>query len=435
MTLDTAGQVAQSRYKLPKLQTFFADRRNRNPPRCPTSAQVLADEDRRSERCVMALGRRGFRNRVEPASLVVLALIMACAGEQAGPVVNGGGVMTTAGGDTEGTDGDDSSETTDDKFDLPAGTATDGDPETGAEEECASFTEAAQSEKLPADIIFVVDNSGSMGDEAAAVQANLNSFSQQIIDSGVDAHVVLLSSYPNDGNGICVDPPLGAGGCNDVDTNLPQFLHIDERIGSTDALLRLLQRAPEWMPSVRPESGLHVVVVTDDESNLDALTFDSQFKALNPDFADYKLHGIVSMQDCSDAADIGNVYISLGQMTGGLVADLCLQNFQPVFDLLATEVISGSSLSCEWAIPEPPPGEDLDIEKVNVEYDDGAGMPELIGKVETSAECGNVADGWFYDNPANPTMIVACPQTCDRMQDALMATINIQLGCETVPAG
>jgi hypothetical protein len=368
------------------------------------------------------------------ASLVCVGLGVGC-GSDSKPrdPDTGAGLMTTAGTDSEGT-GTDTAEP-EDKIDLPPDGATDGTPDGGDEEECASYSEAAESELQPADIIFIVDNSGSMGDEANAVQANLNNFSQQIIDSGVDAHVVLISSYPGNGNGICVEPPLGSGGCNSADSNPPTYLHIDEGVGSHDALQRLLGSSAQWMPVVRPDSGLHVVVVTDDESNLDALSFDSQFKALNPDFDDYKLHGIVSMQDCSDAADIGQVYISLGQLTGGLVSDLCLQNFQPVFDLLATEVISGSVLSCEWAVPEPPEGEELDPDKVNIEFDDGGGNLLTIGRVDNSGQCANVMDGWYYDNPTNPTTIYACPQTCDRMQDAMMATIQIQLGCATVPAG
>ena len=369
---------------------------------------------------------------VATASLVWIVAGLGCGSEGSGREGDTGvGLMTTANPDTEGGD----SATPDEKIDLPADDGTDGDPQGGDDEECASYSEAAESELQPADIIFVVDNSGSMGDEANAVQANLNNFSQQIIDSGVDAHVVLISSYPGNGNGICVEPPLGIGGCNSTDSNPPQFLHIDQEVDSHDALQRILGRAPDWMPIVRPDSGLHVVVVTDDESNLDALSFDTQFKALNPDFADYKLHGIVSMQDCDDAADIGQVYISLGQLTGGLVSDLCLQNFQPVFDLLATEVISGSVLSCEWEIPQPPEGEDFDPDKVNVEFDDGAGNVLTVGRVDNSGECDSVTDGWYYDNPANPTTIHACPQTCTRMQDAMMATIQIQLGCATIPAG
>lgn len=334
-------------------------------------------------------------------------------------------------GDTEGDDDDDGASS--DTLILDVGAGETGVPEP-EEEECAAFSEMAENELQPADIIFVVDNSGSMGDEAAAVQLNLNNFSQQIINSGVDAQVTLISSYPDDGNGICVDPPLGIGGCNAMDTNPPLFNHINQRVGSNDALERLLQHAATWMPSVRPDSGLHIVVVTDDESDLDAITFDAQFKALNPDFDDYKLHGIVSMMDCDDAADIGQVYISLGTLTGGVVADLCLQNFQPVFDTVAEEVIAGSVLTCEWAVPQPPAGEEFDPDKVNVEFDDGSGNPETIGRVDSMADCGAVVDGWYYDNPAAPTLILACPQTCARMQDAMMATINITLGCATVPA-
>jgi hypothetical protein len=129
------------------------------------------------------------------------------------------------------------------------------------------------------------------------------------------------------------------------------------------------------------------------------------------------------------------VYIVLGDLTGGLLSDLCLQNFQPVFDLLATEVISGSVLACEWPIPEPPAGETLDPDEVNVEFDDGQGMVVTIGRVDDAGQCAAVADGWYYDNPAAPTTIIACPQTCERMQDAMMARIDIQLGCATIPAG
>lgn len=372
------------------------------------------------------------------------ALVLVGCGDEGGRPQSDGHTslttLTTMGGtegDTDGitdTDGDTEggSDPWDGKLDVPSPDS--GEP-PGDDEECASYSEAAENMLQPADIIFIVDNSGSMGDEAAAVQDNLNAFSQQIIDSGVDAHVVLISSYPSDGNGICVDPPLGAGGCPNQDTNLPTYLHVDDQVGSHNALQKLLNNYATWAPSIRPESGLHLVVVTDDESSLDALSFDMQFKALDPDFADHKLHGIVSKQDCSDAADIGDTYITLGQLTGGIVEDLCAQNFQPVFDLLATEVIAGSVLACEWEIPEPPNGEEFDPDKVNVEFGDGMGNTTTIGRVDDPSECPNVNAGWYYDNPADPTLIIACPQTCEQMQNAMEAHIEITLGCATQPAG
>jgi hypothetical protein len=32
-------------------------------------------------------------------------------------------------------------------------------------------------------------------------------------------------------------------------------------------------------------------------------------------------------------------------------------------------------------------------------------------------------------------MIIACPQTCDKIQDAMSAKISISMGCATIPAG
>jgi hypothetical protein len=318
-------------------------------------------------------------------------------------------------------------------LDLPPPSETGG--LTGGEE-CAAYSEQADFVYEPADILVVVDNSGSMDFEAGSVQSNLNAFSAQIIDSGVDARVVLISSYPGDGNGICIDPPLGSGGCDDSDSNPPVFAHVDQRVSSNNALERVLEDYAQWSPTLRPESALHIVVVTDDQSNIGADEFHAEFQLLDPDHADYKLHGIVGVNsDCDEVADVGSVYVDLAALTDGLIHDLCDQNFQPVFDLLATEVISGSTLACEWPIPEPPEGEAFDPNQVNVEFDNGDGNPVTIGRVEAAADCANVDDGWYYDNPAAPTLILVCPQTCEKMQTADDASVSITLGCATQPAG
>lgn len=341
------------------------------------------------------------------------------------------GIATLDGSGSSGLD-DDGDDDGDDEIDeVPDFGHIDGT----AGEECAAYTEAAENKKLPADIIVVVDNSGSMDFEAAAVQANLNAFSQQIIDSGIDVHVILMSSYPGEGNGICIDPPLGIGGCPDTDTNFPVFVHLPEQISSNDALEQIIAQQAGWSPSLRPEAPLHFVIVTDDESDLGANEFDQQLKAFNPDYADYKLHGIVCTTECDETAAIGDQYIALGQLTGGIISDLCLQDFQPVFDQLATEVVAGAEIACEWAVPEPPEGEDFDPMKVNVEFDDGMGGGFEIGYVESAADCPNVVDGWYYDDPVAPTQIFACPQTCQKMQGIDTGSIQITLGCDTVPAG
>jgi len=54
-------------------------------------------------------------------------------------------------------------------------------------------------------------------------------------------------------------------------------------------------------------------------------------------------------------------------------------------------------------------------------------------KVGSAAECTNATDAWYYDDPANPTRILACPQVCDQVKTT-DAQIDIVVGCESRPA-
>ena len=345
---------------------------------------------------------------------------------------DGGSDGGTSGDDASGDNGDSADGGVDpQKFDVQSG-PDDGSPADDDEEACLSVTESAAATVEPADLIFVIDNSGSMSFEANAVQQNMNGFSQQIIDSGVDVHVVMISSYS--GNGVCVAPPLGGGGCPGDDNAPPSYTHIGTGVGSTNALSLLNGLHAQWQPSMRPEASKHVVIVTDDNSSMSAGAFDAAFRGLDPSYADYKLHGIVSLTNCAQTADIGDVYIDLADLTGGLLGDLCDQDFQPLFDLLSTEVVNGASLACVYDIPEPPDGGEFDPNKVNIDFDDGTGF-DTIGYVDNAAACAEVVDGWHYDDINAPTQIIACPQTCQRFGDLKQATIDIRFGCATVPAG
>lgn len=364
--------------------------------------------------------------RTMPVALAVIPLLaLSCGGNDASD--GGAGTDSAGSGLTHQTDSDPL------KLDVFGTDAVEGG------EDCAEVIESAMNSKQPADIIFVVDNSGSMDFETAAVQANMNSFSMQIEDSGIDYHVVLLSAYPGDGgdgdNGICIDPPLGGGGCVEQDDNPPRFLHIDQEIDSNNGLEQLIDHHPDWASAIRPDSVKHIVIVTDDNSDLDAADFDAEFKQLDPSYDPYIFHGIICFYECPEAAEIGEVYVELIDQTDGVQGDLCLQDFQSVFDEVATAVIGGVSLSCEWEIPSTPDGEEFDPDAVNVEFDDGIGGTLDIGRVDSPAECANVTDGWYYDDPVSPTMILVCPQTCDKIQGFQDAKINIKFGCETTPAG
>jgi hypothetical protein len=322
-----------------------------------------------------------------------------------------------------------------------------GSADTGldTDNECAAVSETATVGTQPADIIVVVDNSGSMAAEAGFVQQNMNVFSSQIFLANIDAHVVLISADDSDEAGICIAQPLGSGTCPD-DTNLPGYLHIPQGVGSNDALQRILDNFPTWAPQMRPTASKHIIVVSDDDSNLSANDFNNQFLALDPSHAGYTFHAIASPEDeilaclaqtscCLLAAALSEVYLDLTALTGGIFGNLCDQNFGPIFDEVSMAVVQGSALACEYEIPPPPAGMDFDPDEVNVQFDDGMGGMLAIGRVDDPTQCGGVANGWYYDNPAMPTRIVLCPQTCTTIQGFAMASVSIEFGCATVPAG
>lgn len=359
-----------------------------------------------------------------------------------GPGLGSGIVIETdgplSGADTDGSTGGDETSAEDDDdqggsktsdgastFDVPnAGDDSAGDPG----DECAELIEGSSVGNQPADIIFVIDNSVSMGNEIALVQANMNQFSTQMAAASVDARVNLISGFTHNSDaGICIPPPLGNGLCPGDDHNPPAYFRVDNWIGSHNSLSRILQHYPEYSANLRPTAATHLVVVTDDESDVDAASFTAMFTALNPNFANFQFHTITNHK--------GNVYKALATQTGGLIGDLNLGQFQPVFDQLAADVISGASLACEYEIPPPGPGELFDPDEVNAEFSDGQGGVLEIGRVDDPAHCAGVADGWYYDNPDDPSQIILCAQTCDAIQGYVDAEIKMIFGCATIPAG
>ena len=150
---------------------------------------------------------------------------------------------------------------------------------------CASYTLSAQAVKKPTDIIFVIDNSASMGDEIAGVVSNINiNFSQIIDKSGLDYRVIMLTYHGQGGLDVCVEAPLStipAGGCKTIGSNPPginpgKFYHYSTDVGSLNSLCLILSSlvgdkkddfnlAPNgFIDWLRPEAEKIFVEVTDD---------------------------------------------------------------------------------------------------------------------------------------------------------------------------
>ncbi len=371
-------------------------------------------------------------------ALCAVPVLLGACGEDAdlGGVTGGGGASSGQGGNLFGG----------------------GGTGTGGFQGCVAVTEHAENTMGPATVLLFIDNSPSMRDEIMWTRDNMNTFSQTIEDAGLDLQVVVIGCMEEgdcDGHpnawGICIPAPLGAvGGCDDPppyqDTNLPEYLHIDLRIPSVKGFERVIDTYDQWKEMLRPNTPLHIVGISDDTEEYSAAQFNTELLALDPSLAGYFFHAIYSFQSKEAACLIGDTepccefaapngegvpYRDLANMTGGVSGDLCDQAFEPVFQQFANAVIESATLSCEWIIPPPPDGETLDPGMVNVLFINGDDESTLIGKVDSAADCSGVTNGWYYDDPNSPTMVLVCPQTCEWIQGQEGSKIDIQFGCET----
>jgi hypothetical protein len=97
-----------------------------------------------------------------------------------------------------------------------------------------------------------------------------------------------------------------------------------------------------------------------------------------------------------------------------------------------TKTVS-TTLACQWKLPQPPIGQQFDRGQVNLEIVDSSGHTTFVGAVASSAQCAQAGNGWYYDDPANPSQVLVCPQTCDTIKSTSLR-VNVLLGCQTIPA-
>jgi len=350
------------------------------------------------------------------------------------PLTTGSGEGTSGGGGTLGSSG--------------GGT---GDSGVGGQ---ACAAESVSARRAEVDIIVVIDTSGSMGEETAQVQANINTFASKIGASGLDYTVVMIAETPDPPPfplpipipviGICVPPPLGAAKCGAH--NPPKFHHINEGVASTDSLQKILDKYPTYAPWLRPSAYKVFIEVTDDNSSLAYNTFDTQLLAKSPaQFGSAtsrryifnsicgwkKGTAILSSSTCSTAENPGAQYQQLSKLTGGVVDSVCETDYSSVFDNIAKGLVT--RLGCEFAFPKSTTGGVTDPSAVVVNYTPGAGGAKALTQVTDQSKCGGVTDGWYYDDNAAPTRIVFCPTTCSSVGADTSGKIEIAVGCKAPP--
>jgi hypothetical protein len=346
----------------------------------------------------------------------------------------------------------------------------------GGGEVCTGVSSEAEVVALPVDIIWVVDNSNSMQPAIAEVKNGINAFADLISASSLDYKVIVLSHRGTSDLSICVPPPLSA---DDACGNGPRFFQSSVDILSTQPLEQFLgtlgqtegyqegdaRGGEPWADELRPDATKTIVIVTDDNSRLSATQFQTFAGGQNPFnslmlppgildpswnglFDGFLFSGIYGWGNANDPSVIceypdmtsppsaGPTYTTLVSQTGGVRAQICdgASAWGPFFDAVAQAVIETSAIACELAIPPPPQGETLDFAKVNVQLVSG-GDATIIPNVGTQAGCGD-GEGWYYDDPSDPTQVILCPTSCASAQDLAgpnqPGSVEVLFGCATI---
>lgn len=152
---------------------------------------------------------------------------------------------------------------------------------------CSSATQRAEVERVPVDIIWVVDNSASMEPAIVQVQAGLNDFAALIGGRMLDYRVIMLSlrgrgeieRHGSTHYQVCIPEPLaGDADCGDgarffqVEVDIHSQQPIEQFLGTLGQTTGYLDgdqygSAP-WAHLLRPEATKSIVVVTDDNARM-----------------------------------------------------------------------------------------------------------------------------------------------------------------------
>lgn len=344
--------------------------------------------------------------------------------------------------------------------------------------------------KDPVDIIVVVDNSASMGDELAATESNINeSFAEILERSGLDYRMIALTlhrranrtGFGQSATMLCVTEPLS--GLDDC-TAAPEprfserFFQYSTRIQSDDSFDVLLDtyappfefddredqfgNAPQgWSEWLRPGVKKVILEMSDGNENMAADDFLRAMSELDPESfgADPGQPGFVfhSIVDIAEKADVsaaylpteevepqtcttlargvtnslatsGEVYQEVSRRTGGLRFPLCQPDaYDVVFREIAGRVIAQSDVACDFPVPEAPAGRTLDLESVSVVIEH-----DLTGTAANTLGQARLAadcgaDAFFIEGGR----IQLCPEVCSSVRGEEGARVDVLFGCES----
>jgi len=340
---------------------------------------------------------------------------------------------------------------------VSEGGATSGD--AGASAVCSA--EVREGQRVPLDMYFLVDSSGSMRDEVASgskwdvVSSALTGFLQDPRNAGTGVGIGYFPVSANTcskGQSGCICIPFinlclatEGGSCDVADYSTPAVklalpaqtaavigdINSHEVGGGTPtrpALEGGLAYLSQWAAE-HPERKPVLVLATDGEP----VGCDANEPQDVADVAARALAGPHGIRTFVIGVGSSLVSLNLVARAGGTDHAFLVDTGGDVGKEFgdALDQIRGAAGSCEFTIPGATSGGDpVDPAKVNVSYvangtRASTRVPQtFMGDPKNCDQNG----GWYYDDPKAPKLIELCESTC---QSLSTGSIQVEFGCDT----
>lgn len=196
------------------------------------------------------------------------------------------------------------------------------------------------------DILFVLDNSGSMANEVTLVSENLLAFFNKL-KANTNTRIGIISATSTSVGSTSLFIPKEIR---------PEVILHEQRVSSVDApdrVMEYLRGAGKFF--YRKESSKVIVVVTDDNARNSGAYIgaegpkkfqDDLFAIINKE--DFKLYGFAANEETmknngKDGCSVsrkGEMYLGVAKDTAGEIFDICEKDWSPHFDKIADSLIA-----------------------------------------------------------------------------------------------
>jgi len=252
-----------------------------------------------------------------------------------------------------------------------------------------------QHARVPVDILFVIDNSGSMSDKQRAVAAGCEQFMRYAIQQGIDFHIGVTTTGITRSVGGWTDCPGGAYGgeagrlfpvnrqrARWVTSSMPDAAQVfaeNVQVGTCHWLEQGLEAAYRALTSplvdnidhpntelpldgnlgfYRPEARLSVVIISDEDDQSDRSTsfYSAFFRGLKGPGREHEVSvNVVVGKGCGFAAEEGLRYMDVARATSGMIEPICTSDWGKALGRLAEQSFGYTLRFPLAAVPEGTP--------------------------------------------------------------------------------